>query len=116
MDGAYAEGYGTSLGRAFVLYPETYVRILADRDFTDEERRIIIGSTALDAGSDPEACQAAIKTLESLTEDISEEERRKCEEQGATGYWMPTRINAIKPLHQLLALAQMRPDGVWDGD
>lgn len=60
--------------------------------------------------------QKAIKALESMKEDIGDERRRKCEEQGATGYWMPTRANAIKPLYQLLALAQMRPDGVWDGD
>ena len=53
----------------------------------------------------------AIKVLESMKEDISDERRRKCEEQGNTGYWMPTRANAIKPLYQLLALAQMRPDG-----
>lgn len=60
--------------------------------------------------------KSAIDTLESCTDDMSEEERKKCEEQGATGYWMPTRGNAIKPLYQLLAMAQMRPDGVWDGD
>ena len=24
--------------------------------------------------------------------------------------------NAIKPLYQLIAMAQLRPDGVWDGD
>ena len=60
--------------------------------------------------------QKAIAKLENLTEDISTEERRKYEEQGATGYWMPTRENAIKPLYQLLSLAQMRPDGVWEGD
>ena len=58
----------------------------------------------------------AIKKLESLTEDISDEEREECEEQGATGYWMPTRENAIRRLYQLLAFAQMRPDGVWEGD
>lgn len=58
----------------------------------------------------------AIRKLESMTEDISVEERREYEEQGVTGYWMPTRENAIRPLYQLLALAQMRPDGVWDGD
>lgn len=60
--------------------------------------------------------QHAISALESMAEDISEEERQNCEEQGVTGYWMPTRENAIKPLYQLLALAKMRPDGVWDGD
>lgn len=58
----------------------------------------------------------AIKRLESLTVDISEKERRECEEQGCTGYWMPTRANAIRPLYQLLALAQMRPDCIWEGD
>ena len=58
----------------------------------------------------------AIAALEVRTDDIDAEERRKCEEQGATGYWMPTRENAIKPLYQLLAMAQLRPDGVWGGD
>lgn len=58
----------------------------------------------------------AIKVLEDCKEDISAEEREECKRNGATGYWMPTRRNAIKPLYQLLAFAQMRPDGVWEGD
>ena len=58
----------------------------------------------------------AISKLESMDEDISDDKRQKCEAHGATGYWMPTRENAIKPLYQLLAMAQMRPDGVWRGD
>ena len=58
----------------------------------------------------------AIEALESMSEDISDEQRRECEEQGVTGYWMPTRQNAIKTLYQLLAFAQMRPDGIWEGD
>lgn len=58
----------------------------------------------------------AIEMLTNLKEDISDEEKKKFEEQWATGYWMPTRENAIKPLHQLLAFAQMRPDGIWRGD
>lgn len=58
----------------------------------------------------------AIEVLESLTEEISDEERKECEEQGTTGYWMPTRENAIRPLYSLLAFAQMRPDGIWCGD
>lgn len=48
--------------------------------------------------------------------DILAVERRQCEGQGATGYWMPTRDNAIRPLYQLVAMAMIRPDGVWDGD
>lgn len=31
-------------------------------------------------------------------------------------YWEPTEGNAKMALCNLLALAQMRPDGVWDGD
>ena len=60
--------------------------------------------------------QNAINALQSMTEDIDEDSRRRCEEQGVTGYWMPTRSNAIKPLYQLLAMAMMRPDGIWEGD
>jgi hypothetical protein len=31
-------------------------------------------------------------------------------------YWEPTEGNAKKALLQLIALAKMRPDGVWEGD
>lgn len=31
-------------------------------------------------------------------------------------YWKSTEGNAKRALEQLLALAKMRPDGVWDGD
>jgi hypothetical protein len=31
-------------------------------------------------------------------------------------YWQPTEGNAKRALLQLVALAQMRPDGVWHGD
>lgn len=31
-------------------------------------------------------------------------------------YWKPTEGNAKRALTQLFALAQLRPDGVWDGD
>lgn len=31
-------------------------------------------------------------------------------------YWTPTEGNVKRALCQLLALAHMRPDGVWDGD
>lgn len=31
-------------------------------------------------------------------------------------YWKATEGNAKKALHGLLALAQLRPDGIWQGD
>lgn len=35
-------------------------------------------------------------------------------DEGSTrDYWTPTAANAIRPLHQLIALTQLRPDGVW---
>lgn len=34
----------------------------------------------------------------------------------SSDYWMPTAGNAVKPLYQLLAFAELRPDGVWKGD
>ena len=58
----------------------------------------------------------AITVLEHITEDISDDERKEYEKQGVAGYWIPTRINAIRPLYSLLAFAQMRPDGLWEGD
>lgn len=31
-------------------------------------------------------------------------------------YWSPTEGNAKRALLQLIAMAKLRPDGVWDGD
>lgn len=58
----------------------------------------------------------AIQTLENMDEDLIEEQKKEFEDRGVYGYWIPTRKNAIKPLYQLLAMAKMRPDAVWDGD
>lgn len=36
-------------------------------------------------------------------------------DEGSDGgsYWVSTAANAIRPLYQLIALSQMRPDGIW---
>lgn len=44
------------------------------------------------------------KAINALGDDVSDD------------YWEATEGNAKKPLTQLLAFAQMRPDGIWDGD
>lgn len=49
---------------------------------------------------------------------------KTCEENGekeisegnTSDYWMDTAANALKPLYQLLTMAKLRPDGVWEGD
>lgn len=58
----------------------------------------------------------AIAMLEGMEDDMTEEEIQEDAKKCGGMYWVSTRENAIKPLYQLLALAQMRPDGVWDGD
>lgn len=60
--------------------------------------------------------QNAIDVLNRLDEDLSVAEIREYISKGVTGYWVPTKANAIKPLYQLLAFAKLRPDGVWRGD
>lgn len=96
-------------------YSEWYYRpgVFCETAENNKGIRTIYGMTG--AESIP-VLKRAIEALESMTEDISEEDRRNCERQGYTGYWIPTRANAIRPLYQLLALAQMRPDGIWEGD
>lgn len=83
---------------------------------TEDESKGIRSIYGLTGAESIPTLKRAINALESITEDISDEDRRECEEQGCTDYWMPTRANAIRPLYQLLALAQMRPDGIWEGD
>lgn len=57
--------------------------------------------------------ERAIASLESMQEDLSADEVAEYEAKGATGYWLPTRENAITPLRYLLNFAKMRPDGIW---
>lgn len=40
----------------------------------------------------------------------------KLKDDVSDDYWEPTEGNAKRALLQLVALAQMRPDGIWDGD
>lgn len=40
----------------------------------------------------------------------------KLDDEVSGDYWEPTEGNAKRALLQLLAMARMRPDGVWNGD
>lgn len=94
-------------------YADWYYRpgVFAETAEGDRGIRTIYGMTG--AESIP-ILKKAIEVLEGLTVDISKKEH--CEKQGCTGYWLSTKANALRPLYQLLALAQMRPDGIWKGD
>lgn len=54
-----------------------------------------------------------LKQQVSAKEEIIEYE---VDEGDTSDYWLATAANAIRPLHQLIALAKMRPDCIWDGD
>ena len=47
---------------------------------------------------------------------VKEEITYEISEGPNINYWEATAANAIKPLYQLIAMAKLRPDGVWDGD
>jgi len=58
----------------------------------------------------------SIPMLKDMIERIKQMPDEECDDPDCIGYWKPTTANALKPLHQLIAMAQLRPDGVWDGD
>ena len=54
-----------------------------------------------------EAVRGNIKyTVKTEEFDISEGD--------TSNYWYATAANALIPLYQLITMAKMRPDGVWD--
>lgn len=58
----------------------------------------------------------SIRMLQDMICRIEPMPDEKCDDPDCKGYWKPTAKNAIKPLYQLIAMAKMRPDGIWDGD
>ena len=55
----------------------------------------------------------SVKILEDLISGI---ESRHDVSDVSNDYWESTAGNAVRPLYQLLTMAKMRPDGIWDGD
>lgn len=109
--GTYAVG-GTSEMWLNVTY--NYAKwYYKDYAFGEKGIRAIYG---LSGSESIPVLRKAIDGLEASKEELPEDEVKECAENGIAGYWVPTRENAIKPLYQLLAFAQMRPDGVWEGD
>lgn len=94
--GTYAM-YGTTELWLNVTY--NYGRIFDREDVLGENGiRTIHGMTGL------ESIPVLEKAISALKDDVSKD------------YWEPTEGNAKRALVKLLTMAQMRPDGVWDGD
>ncbi len=53
-----------------------------------------------------------------MLKDMAERIQRKVATETivANDYWTASAANAVKPIYQLLAFAELRPDGVWNGD
>ena len=76
-------------------YSEFYYR---EDVFGEKGIRTIYGMTGL------ESIPVLEKAINALGNDVNKD------------YWEATEGNAKKPLIQLLTMAKMRPDGIWDGD
>jgi hypothetical protein len=91
--GTYAMG-GTDLAALNVTYNYSrFYSVLGENGI-----RSLYGKTGA------ESVATLTQAIAVLGDDVSE------------NYWDATEGNAKRALTQLLALAQMRPDGVWDGD
>lgn len=69
-----------------------------DRCFGEKGIRTIYGMTGA------ESLPVLERAISALGDDVDDD------------YWKPTEGNAKAALLQLLAMAKMRPDGVWNGD
>lgn len=74
-------------------YAKHYCKVLGEKGI-----RIIYGMTGA------ESIPVLNSAIEQLKDDVAED------------YWEATEGNAKASLLQLVALANMRPDGVWNGD
>ena len=54
--------------------------------------------------------------MHKITPARKEEIEFEVSEGDTSDYWLDTAANAIRPLYQLIALAKMRPECIWDGD
>ena len=93
--GTYAIG-GTTKAHLNVTY--NYCHIFRTALQSDDGIRAIYGLTGA------ESIPILVAAASTLSDDIDDD------------YWAPTEGNAKQALLQLLTLAAMLPNGVWDGD
>lgn len=105
--GMYAVGGTTELWLNITYnYARYYYSV-----FEDDGIRHIYGMSGAD--SIP-VLEAMIKQIEAANKDANGEWLGT--EGDTSDYWTATAANAISPLYKLIAMAKMRPDGIWDGD
>lgn len=108
--GTYILG-GTNEARLNVTYNYS-IWYCKDNVFPDNIGiRVLDGMSAVDSIS---ILENAISTINNIPQDLSKEEIEVYKEKNVDGYWLPTKVNAVRPLYQLLAMAKLRPDGIWE--
>lgn len=60
--------------------------------------------------------KSGAETIPMLKRMIDRIKQKYPDLESSSDYWDVLPGNAIKPLYQLLAFAELRPDGIWDGD
>lgn len=66
--------------------------------------RVMNGIRSIYGKTGAESLSILTKAAEQLGDDVSD------------NYWEPTEGNVKQALLQLISLAKMRPDGIWNGD
>lgn len=87
-------------------YSKHYGRVFEPKESKHSYARdgVLDGVRSIYGLTGAESIPVLQKAIDQLGDDVSDD------------YWQPTEGNAKRALCQLLALAKMRPDGVWDGD
>lgn len=92
-----------------ICYLEKKYKKDGDWIYTEREETLYLDENGKEV---PDPLIACLKNLVYETKKITVSRY----EGSNDDYWAPTAANAIKPLWQLIALAKMRPDCIWQGD
>lgn len=94
-------------GGTYVLGGTTELWLNVTYNYSEDFRKVIDserGIRKLHGMTGAESVKLLKNATKQLGDDVDED------------YWKPTQGNAKHALLQLLAMAQLRPDGVWDVD
>lgn len=112
--------YGKTGAESIQMLEDMIERIR--REYTTEDgkwiqtQRTRAGYRCKLTGAMVDAVEGFMHNLSSNPDWERQEWRESVSEGPCDDYWEATAGNALRPLYQLLAMARLRPDGVWDGD
>jgi len=69
LDGWMTDSYAIAMARAFVAYPEQYIKVLAGKAFSDAERNVMISLTGYGSDGPEDFHKQVLEAMESLIND-----------------------------------------------